>query len=480
LTITLDPESLVLAREIEWPAHTGQQLFGFPGTTASLEDGWTVLASSVQAPPADLIPIAMVDDRSIACVVGGDAGEPLYGHVVRWLLDDAPSRHQAALLDVDALLYLDSLSQELAARDAGFRLMVDRIFPDYERDYVAEGRSPRSHVTRPVRLACQNVVAGLGAFAHDSTFDGLSVPAWQTCELPHVATHDGNRAMTALLLCEAFQAGGTMEIRFDRNNAYGPHPEASVPASLRRYARTLGLWLGETEDDRARLTPQQSRELFLAVTPMHADLRRRVRLASQTGAVMPERLCFMLMAQVWSPVEMDFMLGVSPRAVSILHGGASLDDRGARQAETHVARAALMIGMLHGRLDSKDVAGNEGVRVLEDNRQGIRWEIAVEAGGVWFGGLRERVLPWSQGAAHLAADRRPTLLAIPRSHASREVIEQAKAMSTECTAAVVLPADADPTPLAEEGVTVLRCPDRIGELDRAIETRLARALTVRA
>jgi len=270
------PPSLEAARLVDWSPAVTPLLFGLPGAAATLEDGYRVLDGSVHPVPGDLVPIAMADERSVACAVARPVDDPLCGTVVMWHLGDSPWQHQARLLDVDVLAYMESLVQQIEARHAGYRLMTERIFPDYERAYLAQEKRPRTFVTRPVRLACQNVVAGLAAFAHDSGFDGLTVAAWQTCELPHVATHDANRAMTALLLCEAFHAGGTMEVRFDGNADYGPHPERAVPASLRRFARTRGIWLGETEHDRARITHDQARELFLSVTPMPVVLRGRV------------------------------------------------------------------------------------------------------------------------------------------------------------------------------------------------------------
>ena len=185
--------------------------------------------------PRNLLPIAVIDEASIACIVCRDheaatVAEP----VVRWFLSDVSPEHQGALIDVDAYEYLESLDDELAARPDGLRRVLDQIGPAYHEAYLSKEKRPRDFVIRPVRIACQNVIVGLAAFAQDSTFDGLSVVAWQTCEVPHVATHEGNRALAALTLCDAFQNGGTMEIRFDRDArlsvggmrmVYHGHPE---------------------------------------------------------------------------------------------------------------------------------------------------------------------------------------------------------------------------------------------------------------
>jgi len=476
-----DP-ALAEAMSVTWPEVVRDVGFGPSNGFMSWEDGLGLLASAVMPAPCSLVPIALVDEQSLACAVLGDLdGSGAGGNVVRWHLGAVPAAEQGRLLDVDPFLYLESLAHELAAREPGYRLMTDRVFPDYNAKYLSQGRKPRMFATRPVRLACQNVVAGLAAFAHDSSFDGLSVAAWQTCELPHVATHEANRAMTALLLCEAFQSGGTMEIRFNRSE-YGPHPEGRVPASLRRYARTVGIWLSDSGGQDARVTPAEARDLFLAVTPMPAELRERVDTAVAQGHSSPERLCYTLLSQTWREIELDFMLAVSARAHSILVGGASVEDRGARQAESDAARAAVMLGMFYRRLDSKDTATGDGsgLRVLEDNRHGVTWQVKPAEGAVEFMGVPRLPVPWlPPGSGLTARDGRLTVL--PRAVATREVVTHARQLEAEGKdVVVILPADASTARLADAGIVVSACPDRLGEVDLTVESRLTRARVARA
>ena len=204
-----------------------------------------------------LLPLCVVDDGSLALVVLQPTGEggPPPGAVLRWFLTPVDDARQLELLDVHPLLYVASLEEELRARPVGLSRILDEIGPAYEQTYIEHEKRPRDFVVRPVRIACQNVIVGLAAIAQDSTFDGLSVPAWQTCELPHVATHEGNRALAALMLCDAFQNGGTMEVRFDRRARvlvdgatidYKGHPEGGGPASHVDTGRTVGVGSGQT------------------------------------------------------------------------------------------------------------------------------------------------------------------------------------------------------------------------------------------
>jgi hypothetical protein len=429
----------------------------------------------------NLVPLMPVDERSFACVVLSDLGEPALpgeGAVVRWHLDVKDERYQAALLDTDCVRYLQSIGAELQNREEGLKRVLDEIGPAYKDSHLQKEKRPRDYVVRPVRIACQNVIVALAAIAQDSGFDGLSVPAWQTCEVPHVATHEANRALAALTLCDAFQNGGTMEIRFDRDAriikngkpiTYHGHPEKQVPASLRRFARTVGVILG-AEDPKA-ITPAEARELFLAITPMPAELRARAEYAVAHRGITPERICFLLLSQVWREVEMDYLLAATARSQSILGGGAAWTDRGARQAESEICRGAVTAGMLFRRLNATDAAasGTGEVRVIEDRTKGVAWSVNGDEAAVTFTGIGPGdPVPWTFGLSGVG-----TLTVYPRTAATDRTIEAVANSQLPGHKALLLPADA-PGP-GGAGITVLRCPDRLADIDKNIEDRLLRS-----
>lgn len=469
----------------EWSESVSELLFapeGF-GTVFTLDHADELIAPYLDEALAEtLLPLCLVDEASIACVVIDDEIEGLVpGAVVRLHLDgEVAPEDQFRLLDIDPALYIGSLQTELEARQAGFDRVLDEIGPAYEETYLENEKRARDFIVRPVRIACQNVIVALGAIAQDSSFDGLSVPAWQTCEVPHVAAHEANRALAALTLADAFQNGGTMEIRFDRRVritrgdeelAYPGHPEGAVPASLRRLGRTVGVALGA--EDPGAISPAEARELFLAITPMPPSLRMRVADASERRGITPERLCFTLLSQVWRELELDFILACSTRAGSILEGGADWRSRSARQAEMEVCRAALMTGMLHRRLNGNDPAGAEGgARVVEDTSRGIECEVLDELGAVAFEGLKPgEPLPWgAPGAADGAS-----VTVFPRTFIGEDTVRKVDRLQAEGhSVAVAVPRDAD-IEEARLRAPLLRCPDRIADLDKQAEDRLLTA-----
>ena len=464
----------------EWPREVHESLFLPSGLESglSLEEAIGLCGPCL---PDGALPLALVDKGSIAVVALGPLSP---GHSAGWVyryhLEGVAWEPKRALLDIDPFVYISSIAEELRARPEGLRRILDVIGPAYERSHASREKRPRDYVIRPIRLACQNVIIGLAAIAQDASFDGLSVVAWQTCEVPHLATHEGNRALAALTLCDAFQNGGTMEIRFDRNTRVTAdgrqifldgHPEGCVPASLKRFGRTRGVLLG-AEDD-AAITPSEARELFLAITPMPADLQARVDDAISTRGITPERICFTLLAQVWREIELDFILATSSRAPSILAGGADWRNRGARQAEAGVCRAAAMVGMLYRRLNSLDNAGGDEsseVRMVEDRTRGVTWSVNSDDASVEFSGLWPESLPWSTASETLAEEK---LVVFPRSAVTSAVLEQVQDRSHRNATAVIVPQDA--SALSDGGCTVLRCPDRIADLDQAVEEKLLKS-----
>lgn len=471
-----------------WSPATQQVLYS-PDTFGFGHDLVRGRSSLADLLPGDLasalLPLAIVDEASLACAVVQpiETGDAVLhpGLVVRVFLSAVDPGHQFAVLDTDPYLYVASLEAELAARGPGLDRVLDEIGVAYEQAYLKPGKRPRDFVVRPVRIACQNVIVALGAIAQDSTFDGLSVPAWQTCEVPHVATHEANRALAALTLCDAFARGGTMEIRFDRPASvmldsrritYSGHAEMQVPASLRRFGRARGIAVGA--EDPAAITPREARDLFLAVTPMPVDLRARVHRAVTRHGLRPERACYTLLSQMWRDIELDLLLATSDRASSILAGGANWTDRTARQAESDAARAALMAGMYLRRLDGRDSAFagvTDGVRVVEDTSLGVSWTIDEETSTVDFHLPSPMAPPWSDAITAAATE---TLTVAPRVHVSDADL----ALLRSRNGAVLLPHDVAAPPYMD--VTVLRCPDRLADLDKAIEAKLLAARISRA
>lgn len=433
----------------------------------------SVLRDAVHAPPENLLPLMPVCENSFACAVCdrdiADENSREAYEVVRWHLGLVDERAQGELLDVDALSFLNSMAEELNDREAE-RKKVDRTSERYYTEYVVKGRRPSVGQLRPVQLACQNVIIGLASLRHDPVFDGLRVEAYASCEAPHLATGEADRAMAGLLLCDAFQSGGTMEVRFGTTRK-----EMHVPPALRRFARVRGLTLGA--NDHCSISPAEARELFLAVTPMSDELRVRTFEAFDGGIISPERFCYTLMAGVWSQIELGYFLATTARTASILVGGAGYTDRLTRSAEQEICRAALMSGMLLRRFEnaSDDEDQASGVDVIEDQRVGTEWAIRSEIGAVAYEVQSGQPIPWTTKpyGSEDTSDHHGTLIVVPRGmplSCDFELIHALKEEMPDASVKLLVPADADLGSFSEE--MSLRCPWSLAELDQETRRRL--------
>jgi hypothetical protein len=178
------------------------------------------------------------------------------------------------------------------------------------------------------------------------------------------------------------------------------------------------------------------------------------------------------MSQTWREIEVDFLLSTSSRAKEIFQGGSPWTHRVARQAEMELTRSALMTGMLYRRLNGTDSAGADGAaRIVEDKTNGVEWEIDEASGAVLFRGVLPDPLPWSVGEPKPDAGE---LMAFPRSAVSPDLVAQVKARASEHPTALVVPRDV--VVEADLGdALVLRCPDRLADLDQAVEQKLLTA-----
>lgn len=445
----------------------------------SLDAAIGSLSEATLSPPDSLVPVAWVDDWSFACVVLEDHQSRGWkaGEVRRWHLDDIDEAHQGALVDVDVDLYVRSLSEEFGpAWEKGY-LGVVKYAERYQTEFVEAQITPKAHNLRPFQLACQNVIIGLAAFKQDVGIDGEAVPFWLTCDAPHVATHEGSRALSAILLCDSFQSGGTMEISFSG------HAERKVPASLRRFARTIGIELGAELSGGQSVSPREARALFMAVTPMPADLRERCRHLVGSGIASTERLCYTLLAGVWSAVSLDFLVACASevRVQSMLTGGANVFDRPNRAAEMELMRAAILVDTFFKRVDAKDVGdsgGDQAVRLFEDTAHGVEWRVLGEIGAIEMTNLPVGRLPWHQSAT---SDGR--VIVLPRAHPIDDDFKLAERILAGTTAngapVAVLTAVGSNVEDAN-GVVVLKCPVRLAEMDLQIERSLLSSTLGRA
>ena len=96
----------------------------------------------------------------------------------------------------------------------------------------------------------------------------------------------------------------------------------------------------------------------------------------------------------------------------------------------------------------------------------MEWQVESELGAVRYLRLPDVPLPWAHGIPPSSS-----LLVFPRATVTNTLAQTLEAMGQREATALIVPADAEP-PTVPEGVAVLRCPDRLADIDKAIEATL--------
>jgi hypothetical protein len=420
--------------------------------------------TSTEPVPPGLLAVGLPDERSVACLVCAPTSTAPVGSVIRWHLDAVPATRQGLALDSSLADYVETAATEEHYRIASIERM-EQLAGEYEQRHVVTAKLPRAHELKTIRLASQNVIVGLAAVRHDLAFDGLAAPLWQTTEAAHVVTHEGNRALLAMTLAAAFQFGGTMEVRFDE------HPQRVVPAALRQFARVRGIACGEA--DRRAITPAEARELLRACRPCGPQLEALLEREAGRPELSPERARWLLLAGTWSELELTFMLTCAPAtARAVLAGGGDPLDRVARQAQTALCRAAIVLQTLRARLERRAEEDGDQATVVEDTDATIDVEVLAPGAAV-FSGVDE--IPWTD---QVTASQR--LLVVPRATPGIDDAHLARRLALEhdATPAVLAPKGA-PRSDALDGVLALSAPDHAHDLDLRIESRMLAAAVAR-
>jgi hypothetical protein len=134
-----------------------------------------------------------------------------------------------------------------------------------------------------------------------------------------------------------------------------------------------------------------------------------------------------------------------------------------------------MAGMLHRRVIARDGAGaGSGVRVFEDARETAHWTMLEENAAVAIA-MEPGQLPWrAAGRAPIAAQGGGYAILLPRALPTPMDLAQLQACAADHPdAEALLLVPADMAELVPSDIPLLVCPDRLGELDAAIERKLS-------
>ncbi len=154
------------------------------------------------------------------------------------------------------------------------------------------GSLPQREDWSTYRLASKDIILGVATHQFNSTSRRLDVRAYFCGEHPIFEELEPTRAMIAVLLCQSYQSGNSLEINF----------EHGIPFDVRALIeRHLGKVISGHE---TLLTDEVTLPLFISICGLSKDLQSR--LESQRVPI--AAICFSIFRGTWSSLQVNALL----------------------------------------------------------------------------------------------------------------------------------------------------------------------------
>jgi hypothetical protein len=445
-----------------------------------------VLARMTKGFPIELVPVEDLGNGALACVASGSESGP----VLRIDLGD-PSAERATL----ALTFDDYVTARLApsqsrsSQTPAFEKLVkhvERFERDFGYDHGEGGRLPKPHEWRPVRLCVQDVLLGALVFKHNRAENNLLVDVFITSELEEYEDLESARIATLFLISEAYQAGGTLEIKFE---------DGVTPGPIQSLAKRHGIALTRTKD--GVLTPDESRRLYYCLTGFTPSVEARIEELSAVGFLTPEQAAYSIHHSIWGHHELEVVLRGADDPRSILTGASRPLDRLTYLRDVRQAAAALLSGRLLTRLRLR----NPGQEEVEDDPLPVQAAFLPEQFCSAFESECDLAVPWLSWEEDVVLKVGEMLVVAPRPRTAQQIMTVWRDDLTALTSArpdgshaqvrrcVLYPADflsLSATAVEEisqgavaSGAHILVAPDNLLTLSRAVDMRLLSGRTAR-
>ena len=235
----------------------------------------------------------------------------------------------------------------------------------YGYDHKDGGQLPRSNAWRPYRFCVQDVILGITVIRHDRKYNRLEVDVFLTAKIPEYEANSGCRALTLMLLSDAYKSGGSMEIKFTEHVEGG-----KMPHELCELASKLGVNLSHIK--KGGITPKESKELYLALSGFRDDVSKQIMELEGKGKLRAASVCYAMHHGVWTAPEIETILFSSRFPDTILTGSFPAEAWHLFHHDLFHGRNALMGGYLDrklmGREHNVQESGDAVVEMEDDER----------------------------------------------------------------------------------------------------------------
>jgi hypothetical protein len=257
----------------------------------------------------------------------------------------------------------------------------EKLVNDSGHKRESGARIPRANEMRPYRFCVQDVVMAIWAMGHRKDEADIHVEVFMTSEVYDGHTGErgffeplaGATAAMLTILSEAYRVGCPMAVSFGPcveptppTAEAGKHPEPAqgrsrgkknrpsygrVPLDVMALAAGHGVEIANP--DSGKISAQEGRQLYLALTGFRPFFREAIEELHALGLMSPERAAYIVHHGVWSLPEVEGIILCSQYPDLVLSGDVMPENRHLYQHVLNHTRLALMGGLLDRSLASR-------------------------------------------------------------------------------------------------------------------------------
>lgn len=306
----------------------------------NVESAYLLALSFCQGAPETLLPFHMLRKGVFASLDCSSHSKKT--KVVLWDTSEDFTNEEPPTISESFGEYIYRIITEKIQRDNSFRRLekyVDDFTASHKYSHAEGGKLPSNHEWRPYRYCIQDVLFGSVVVQHDRKFNRLNVDVFLTADIPEYDPLAPTQALTAFLLSEAYKCGGSMEIQFTEDGK-----PSKVPTQIQDLATRYSLSI--ENHDNGRITSQEAKNLYIAVTGFSESFKERLSSMEADGLIRMSRVCYVVHHGVWSREQVEMIVLGSEHPDRILSGASAPNQRHLFQNDLLYARSAVMGGIL--------------------------------------------------------------------------------------------------------------------------------------
>lgn len=228
----------------------------------------------------------------------------------------------------------------------------------YEHNFVGTKPPYKIRDWRVIRSCVHDQVVGLTAIRYNEEFNGLEVDVFICTDHPNYQPGHGVRALTLLLLSDAYRNGGSMEIRFTRHDSKtGRRVPDKVPPELLTLASEFGIAFCQGKE--GIIANDEAVKLYSFIVGLSSEVRKAIDRYQTEDRLTLQGLCYLLGTRIWTIEEASWILLNFPRPEGVLFGADLPENRLNYLESVSYGRSALLATKLYNRLKT-DTQGDEG------------------------------------------------------------------------------------------------------------------------